>query len=170
MKGCLRLNTKRLVLLAMYTTISLTIFMIEAALPGIAPIPGIKLGLANIITLFVLVTMSAKDATLVLFVRIIMAALFAGQFVSLIYSICGGFLCLITMSFINRILCNKYVFVTSICGAVAHNIGQICAAYFVLKLYGIWVYVPYLIISGIVTGLITGLICHFILQKLPRKV
>ena len=73
------MNTKRLVTLALFSTIALTIFMIESSLPTLAPIPGIKLGLANIITLFLIVNYSNKDSFLVLIVRIILASIFTGQ-------------------------------------------------------------------------------------------
>ena len=161
-------HIKKITILSLYTAISLTIFIIEAALPALAPIPGVKLGLANIITLLVLVKYSAGDAALVLTVRIIIATLFAGQAVSFIYSICGGFLCLVVMSIFNRILGGKYIFLTSIMGAIAHNTGQILAAFFILRLSGILVYIPYLIISGIITGLFTGLVCHFAASRIPK--
>ena len=72
------------------------------------------------------------------------------------------------MSASNKLLGGKYIYLTSILGAVAHNTGQILAAFFVLRLSGILVYIPYLIISGIITGLFTGLVCHFTLKKLPK--
>ncbi|MFQ9932826.1 MAG: Gx transporter family protein [Lachnospiraceae bacterium] len=161
-------HTKKLTILSLYTAISLSIFMIEATLPALAPIPGVKLGLANIITLLVLVRFSSKDALIVLSLRIILATLLAGQAVSFIYSVSGGLLCLIIMSASNKLLGGKYIYLTSILGAVAHNTGQILAAFFVLRLSGILVYIPYLIISGIITGLFTGLVCHFTLKKLPK--
>lgn len=159
--------TKRITILGLYTTMALTIFMIEAALPTLAPIPGMKLGLANIITLLVMVRFGYKDAMLVLLVRIILASIFAGQIVSLIYSLCGGILCLVAMTLTNKLLSNKYIYITSIIGALFHNTGQILAAFFILRLSGILVYIPYLIICGIFTGLFTGVICHFLNRHLP---
>ncbi len=157
----------KLTILSLYTAIALTIFMIEATLPAIAPVPGIKLGLANIITLVIIVRYSFKDAFLVLIVRILLATFFAGQAVSLIYSMCGGIMCLIVMFLSNKMLNGKYIYLTSILGGIAHNTGQVLAAFFILRLSGILIYIPYLIISGIITGLFTGLICHFTLKKLP---
>lgn len=162
------MDTKRLVTLAVLSTIALTIFVIESALPTLVPIPGIKLGLANIVTLFVIKRMGPKDAALVLLVRIVLATIFAGQAVSFLYSLCGGVMCLIIMSIVNWILRGHYIFVTSIFGAVAHNIGQILAALFILKMTGILAYVPFLIVSGIITGLFTGLACFFADKKIPE--
>lgn len=162
------MKTKKITMLGLLTTIALTIFMIEAALPPIAPIPGIKLGLANVVTLFILIRYKVKDAACVLLVRIILASVFAGQMVSFIYSLFGGALCLIVMAIVNKLLDRKFVFLTSVLGAMAHNAGQIFAAYFVLGMSGIFVYVPFLMISGVVTGLFTGFICYYANKFIPR--
>lgn len=163
------MNIKKMTVLSLYTTIALIIFMIESMIPPLVPIPGIKLGLANIVTLFVLSRYTSKDALLVLLVRIILATFFTGQAVSFLYSLSGGLFCLGIMTLINKILGGRYIYLTSMTGATAHNIGQILAAFFVLRLSGIFVYVLYLIISGIITGLFTGLICHFTLRYLPEQ-
>ncbi len=162
------MKTKKIVVLGLLTTISLTIFMIESALPGLAPIPGIKLGLANIVTLFILLRYTVKDAVMVLVIRIILASVFAGQMVSFLYSMCGGILSLGVMAVFNKLLYRKFIFLTSVMGAMAHNLGQIMAAYFVLGMSGIFVYVPFLMISGVVTGLFTGFICYFANKNIPH--
>lgn len=155
--------------LALFTTIALTIFVIESALPPIAPIPGIKLGLANIVTLVVLLQYAPKDALLLLITRILLANIFAGQFLSFSYSLCGGLLCLLAMSLTNKLLCNKYIYITSIIGAVFHNIGQTAAAIFLLGNFSVLIYLPILLISGIITGLFTGLCTHFLRKTLNSK-
>lgn len=162
------MRTRRITMLGLLTTIALTIFMIESALPALAPIPGIKLGLANIVTLFILLRFQVRDAVLVLFIRIILASVFAGQMVSFLYSICGGVLCLAVMALVNRLLDKKFIFLTSVFGAIAHNIGQVLAAYFVLGMSGVFVYVPFLLLSGVVTGLFTGVICYYADRYIPR--
>ena len=88
--------------------------------------------------------------------------------VSFIYSLFGGALCLIVMAPVNKLLDRKFVFLTSVLGAMAHNAGQIFAAYFVLGMSGIFVYVPFLMISGVVTGLFTGFICYYANKFIPR--
>lgn len=162
------MSTRKITLLAVYTTIALTIFMIESAIPPLVPIPGVKLGLANIVTLFVIKRHGIRDAALVLFMRVVIASIFAGQIVSFTYSIAGGVLCLLVMGLINYILRGEFLFVTSVFGAIAHNIGQILAAFFVLKMSGIFAYIPFLIISGIITGLFTGLAVFFAEKKIPK--
>ena len=76
--------------------------------------------------------------------RIILATIFTGQAVSFIYSVSGGFLCLIVMAAVNKLLRGQYIFLTGILGAVSHNAGQILAAFFILRLSGIFAYMPFL--------------------------
>lgn len=156
-----KFTLQRMVLLAMFTTIALTIFVIESMLPALAPIPGIKLGLSNVITLILLLCFTEQDAFVVLIVRIILASIFAGQMMSFAYSLSGGLLCFLVMSIINRLLQKKYVFITSMFGALAHNVGQILIAIVITGSLSILMYLPLLIISGLVTGLFTGLCAWF---------
>ena len=102
-------DVKRLTTLALLTTIALTIFVVESAIPTLVPIPGVKLGLANIVTLFVLKRYKFSDAAIVLAMRIILATIFTGQAVSFIYSVSGGFLCLIVMAAVNKLLRGQYI-------------------------------------------------------------
>ena len=141
-------SIKKLTVLALFTTIALTIFIIESAIPPLVPIPGVKLGLANIITLLLLVKSSWKDALIVLIMRIILGSIFAGQMMSFFYSLAGGLLCLLVMAIIHKILGIKLVWFTSIVGAIGHNIGQILVAMLVLGSGYVLYYLPYLIISA----------------------
>lgn len=156
------MSTKRMTRLALFTTIALIIFTVESSLPALAPIPGIKLGLANIITLVVLRYLSAKDALIVLIMRILLASFFFGQALSLLYSLVGGICCLFIMHLINRLLSGQYIYLTSIAGAIAHNLGQISVAFLITQVDGVIIYLPFLLISGILTGLFTGLCAHFL--------
>lgn len=162
-------SVRRLTTLALLTTIALTIFVVESAIPAFIPIPGVKLGLANIVTLFVIKRYRISDAAIVLGMRIVLATIFTGQAVSFIYSVSGGFLCLVVMAAVNKLLKGNYIFLTGILGAVSHNVGQILAAFFVLRLSGIFAYMPFLMISGIVTGLFTGLVCYFADRYIPKN-
>lgn len=152
---------KHLTVLALFTTIALAIYSVETALPTLIPIPGIKLGLANIITLIVLKNYSAKDAFLVLLVRILLATFFFGQAISLLYSLVGGFLCLLVMYLVNKLLHGQFIFITSIFGALAHQMGQLTVACLLTASLAPVSYLPFFIISGTVTGLFTGLCAHF---------
>lgn len=157
-------SVRRLTTLALFTTLALAVYAIESAIPPLVPIPGIKLGLANIITLVVLNLFSAKDAFRVLTARILLSGLLFGQALSLLYSFAGGIFCFAAMYLINRLLRGHFLFLTSIPGAICHNLGQLLAAYLITQVPGVLTYLPFLLLSGIITGLFTGL-CAFFIQK-----
>lgn len=167
-KNTKKMTVQRMVLLAMFSTIALTIFVIESMLPPLAPIPGIKLGLANAITLILLVCFNERDAFLVLFVRILLGSICAGQMMSFMYSLCGGLLCFVTMALINRLLRRQFIFITSVFGAIAHNIGQLLVAIFLVRQPGILVYLPLMMISAVLTGLFTGFCAWFTTPRLEK--
>ena len=169
-------TTRKLTTLSLLAAIALALYAVESALPPIVPIPGIKLGLSNIITLVVLWKYSAKDAFFVLLVRILLATLFFGQAISLLYSLSGGLLCLLAMVFVQRLfamllvkllLHGNYLFLASMTGAVFHNLGQIGVAFLLTSVPAVLVYLPFLLLSGLVTGLFIGLCARFTLRFLP---
>ncbi len=161
-------NIKRITALSLLTALSLIIFVIESMIPPISPIPGIKLGLANVITLFLIITADPKSSLAVLLARITLAAIFAGQAVSFFYSLCGGLLAWAAMCISSRILNKKPVWFISAAGAIFHNIGQITAAA-VLMTKAALVYLPYLLISGCITGVLTGLLTDFTIEKMKKS-
>lgn len=164
------MKIRRLTTLAVFTVVALTIFVVESAIPVPVPIPGIKLGLANIVTLQVLLNFRPSDAFFVLFARILLSAMFAGQAMSLLYSLCGGALCFAAMYVVNRFLCGKYIFITSVFGALFHNIGQLLVAYLILRSISVFTYLPFLTLSAVVTGLFTGLCAHYSQKYLVKHV
>ena len=156
------MSIKKITLLALFTTLSLAIYAAESALPPLAPIPGIKLGLANIITLSLLRHFSARDALLVLIARILLSALLFGQALSLLYSLAGGFLSLLVMALTMKLLQKKYPFLTGAMGGLTHNLGQLLVAFAITATPGVFAYLPVLIPAGILTGIFTGLCAGFL--------
>lgn len=175
------MNTHRLTGLSLCTACSLIVYMIEAALPPITSIPGIKPGLSHVVTLFVLLRFSKKDACLVLLSRIILASIFGGQAVSFVYALSGGLFCIFGMSFMHIFLCPKrtvstpftppvyVVLCISITGALCHNVGQLFAAWAFTGTGGVFLYLPYLAISACITGLFTGLCAYYVNKLLPHS-
>lgn len=125
-------SVKKLTTLALFSTIALTIFLLESLIPPLVPIPGIKLGLANIVTLILLANGTWRDALVVLMARILLGSIFAGQMMSFFYSLAGGLACLLVMAILHHFLGKKLLWFTSIIGALAHNTGQIIVAALVL--------------------------------------
>ena len=162
------MTTKRLTRMALLTALALIIFMVEAQLPPLAPIPGIKLGMANIITIYAMFRMGAKDTFLILLGRILLGAVFAGQLMTLFYSLSGGILCYLTMLVLRRLVTEKQLWVASVFGAISHNIGQILAAIAIAGTPELVVYLPVLLISGVITGLFTGLCAQFVVNRMDR--
>ena len=157
------MKTKKLTLMSMLLALALVIFVIEAALPPLTSVPGIKMGLANIITLIALAWLGRKEAFTILILRIILGAVFTGNMMSIIYSLSGGLLCFIVMSAIMGKI--KRVWAVSVCGAIAHNIAQIIAAVAVTGVVQVAMYLPVLVISGAVTGIFTGVIADMVIRR-----
>ena len=155
------MTLRKLTTLSLYTTLSLAVFAIESAIPPLVPLPGIKLGLSNIVTLILLMHYSAKDALGVLIVRILLSSFLFGQALSLLYSLAGGILSFIIMCISNHVLCKKMPFLTGALGGLFHNLGQLLMALIITASAGVFAYSPYLAVSGILTGLFTGLCAHF---------
>ncbi len=162
------MHTRKLTILALFATLALAIYSVESMLPPLVPLPGIKLGLANIVTLLLLQLYDARDAALVLLARILLSSLLFGQAMSLLYSLCGGLLCFAAMTLASRLLHRRFPELTSILGGIFHNVGQIMAALLITAVPAVLAYLPYLLISGIVTGLFTGLCARFALHCLRR--
>lgn len=159
------MKTKKLVLLGLLTAIALTIFMIENATPPIVPIPGVKIGLANIVTVFAVFAIGSWEGLAILCCRVFLGAIFAGNFSTILYSGAGG-LCAIAITVIARkFLTNRQLWVAGALGALAHSIGQMVAAVVISGTPGLLVYLPVMLIISIVTGTFTGLCAQFLLNR-----
>ena len=116
------MNAKKLTQLAMLTGIALIIFVLELQIPNPFPIPGIKLGLANIITVYAVYHYRPREVMIVVFARIFLAALFSGNMMALAYSFTGSMLCLGGMLPLRKIIDENHLWIASVIGAVLHNI------------------------------------------------
>lgn len=159
------MKIRKITLLALLAAIALTIFMIEAQIPALVPIPGVKLGLANIVTVFAVFALGPGEGAAVLFVRIFLGAVFAGNFSTILYSGAGGACAILTTIGLRRILTEKQLWVAGCMGAIAHSIGQMAVAVAITATPGLLVYLPVMIAIGIVTGLFTGLCAQFLLNR-----
>jgi heptaprenyl diphosphate synthase len=154
--------------MAVLTAVALSIFIVELQLPSLAPIPGVKLGLANIVTVYAMFTLGAADTLCILVARILLGSFFAGQIMALLYSLAGGLLCYLVMLALRRILTVKQIWVCGVLGAVAHNLGQIAVAILLTSTPALLYYLPVLMVSGILSGAFTGLCAQFVANRLPR--
>ena len=159
------MRTKKLVLLALLTAIALTIFLVEAQIPSVVPVPGVKLGLANIVTVFTVFAIGSKEAGAVLFCRIFLGAVFAGNFSTIFYSAAGGLLAIVSTVGLKRVLTPRQLWVAGALGAAAHSVGQMIAAVLISGTPGLIVYLPVMIAIGLVTGCFTGLCAQMLLNR-----
>jgi heptaprenyl diphosphate synthase len=161
--------TRRLTRMAVLTAVALSIFIVELQLPSLAPIPGVKLGLANIVTVYAMFTLGPADTLCILVARILLGSFFAGQIMALLYSLAGGLLCYLVMLLLHRVLTVKQIWVCGVLGAVAHNLGQIAVAILLTSTPALLYYLPVLMVSGILSGAFTGLCAQFVANRLPRR-
>ena len=159
------MKTKKLTQMAMLTAIALTIFMVEAQIPAPVPVPGVKLGLSNIVTVFAVFVMGPKEAAWILFARIFLGAVFAGNFSTIFYSAAGGALAILTTIALRRVLTKRQLWVAGALGAVAHSIGQMIMAVLLTSTPGLIAYLPVMIVVSIVTGTFTGLCAQFLVNR-----
>ena len=159
------MKTRKLTLMALLTAIALTIFMVEAQIPALVPIPGVKLGLANIVTVFAVFALGPKEAGAILFARIFLGAVFAGNFSTIFYSAAGGLLAILATIGLRKLLTEKQLWVAGALGAVAHSIGQMAMAILMTGTPGLIVYLPVMILCSVITGLFTGLCAQLLLNR-----
>ena len=162
------MDAKRLARLGVLTAVALIIFIIELQIPNPFPIPGIKLGLANIVTVYAVYRFRAYEVALMVGVRITLGSVFSGNVMALLYSACGSFLCLLGMIFFKRIIDEKHLWIASVFGALLHNTGQMAAALLVTQTPSLLFYYPFLVIAGCLAGAFTGLCAQAIMPRLRR--
>lgn len=159
------MKTRKLTTMALLAAIALTIFMVEAQLPELIPIPGVKLGLSNIITVYAVYALGAKEGATILFVRIFLGAIFSGNFGTIFYSAAGGALAILTTIGLKVVLKDNQLWVAGCLGAIAHSIGQMIVAVWATGTPSLLIYLPVLIVCSVITGLFTGLCAQVILKR-----
>lgn len=165
------MHIQRVILLALLTVMAGILHFVEAVLPLSLPIPGCKLGLANIISLYVLVRFGLKDALVVVVLRVLLGSLLSGTLLSsgFFMSFSGALAACLAM-YVAYSYCTAFSLIgVSVLGAVAHNIAQLFVAGIIIDSGAIWYYLPYLILFAVATGTMTGLVVHFLTERL-RKV
>lgn len=160
------MKTRRLAELSLLTAAALIIFIVELRLPDLSAIPGVKLGLANIFTVYAVYRFSGKETLLMLLTRILLGAFFSGNFFSVVYSLAGGLLCLAGMLLLKKVIPGNYLWLCSVFGAIFHNTGQMAAALIVARSIAVLAHYPLLIVSGCIAGMFTGLCAQFVLKRL----
>lgn len=163
------MKTKRLTLLSALLAVALALSYMERLFPIqlFIPLPGVKIGLANIVSLVVLYGMGAKYAFFILIARCFLTSFFSGSVTSFIFSVSGGVLSLLVMAHFMRVPFLS-VYGVSILGAAAHNIGQILAAVWIMNSASVGMYLVYLLSLSLFTGFLTGLLSSGVIRALEK--
>ena len=148
-----------------FTALALIFSYVETLIPFHIGIPGVKLGLANLIIVIALYKMSLKETYLLSVVRVLLSGFIFGNYFSIIYSLAGGLLSLTVMALLKR-NGGFSVMGISIAGGVFHNIGQLVVAMLVVETFSVVYYIPVLLIAGLVTGLLIGIAAGEMLKRL----
>jgi len=159
---------KKLVLCALLSSVALAVFVAEAQVPPPVPVPGVKLGLANVVTLFAIHALGPWYALGVVLVRTLLGALVTGNLSALAYSLSGGLAAWAVCALLARALPQKQLWVSSVFGALTHNTTQILVAVLITGTPQLFWYLPVLGITGVITGTFTGLCAQLLLARLRK--
>ena len=159
-------KAKKIALYGMMVALAFAFSYLESLIPFNFGIPGVKLGLANIVVVVALYTMKSGEAFTIAIFRIILAGLTFGSVYSLLYSLCGGILSFAIMYFVKKTKLS--IIGVSMLGGVCHNIGQLIVAAIVMQTARIVYYIPVLLIAGLVTGFLMGLISKLVVDRLSK--
>lgn len=148
-----------------FTALALIFSYVELLIPIQFGVPGMKLGLANLVIVIFLYKRNAKEAMLLSIVRILLSGFMFSNLFSILYSLAGGILSLIVMAVLKKTETFSVIGV-SIAGGVAHNMGQLVIAMLVVETYRVGYYFPVLLITGMVTGMLIGVISNEVLKRM----
>ena len=166
----MRSKTRKIALLGVLTSVALVLSYLEVMLPPISTaVPGIKMGLPNIIIIFMLYKFGLKEAVTVSLIRVFIVALLFGNIMTLAYSVAGAVLSLGLMTLFKRINLFSQIGV-SIIGGISHNLGQILVAIFLFDTIQIGYYMIVLSITGTIAGVLIGIISSILVKKLEKVV
>lgn len=169
MKNKRTFDTKRLCVLAILVSLAMILSYLETLIPAFVAVPGVKLGLANVASIFALYTLGAPSAAAVSLIRVCLSSLLFGNVTTLIYSLSGAFLSLSVMIFLKKLSRNSVIGVSA-AGGVMHNAGQILAAMAILGTAEILGYLPVLIVSGVAFGIVIGITAGLVIARVKEHI
>ncbi len=159
------MKNKKIALCGMFIGLALILSYLEVLIPINASIPGIKIGLANIVTIIALYKIGIKEAVIISITRVVLSGFMFSGLSTIIYGLVGTIFSIIVMIMIKNIKSISVVSVSSI-GAVCHNIGQIIVACIVVDNINVFYYMPVLIVSGVFAGIIIGIVSGILIKNL----
>ncbi len=159
------MKTKKLAFLALSITLAMLLSFVESRIPPLVAVPGVKIGLPNLVMVFLLYRVGAKETVTVSIIRVILVSLLFGNVQTMLFSISGAVLSLAGMILLKKWFSTVTV---SIMGGILHNVGQILAAMLIMQTAQIVFYLPVLLLSGIIAGVIIGILGGMIVKRLEK--
>ena len=159
----------RVAYFGVFTALALIFSYVESLIPIQIGIPGVKLGLANLMIVIALYKMSLKETYLLSITRVVLSGFLFGNMFSILYSLAGGLLSLTVMAVLKK-AGGFSVMGVSIAGGVFHNIGQLIIAMIVVETFSVAYYIPVLLIAGVITGLLIGIAANETLKRIKELI
>ena len=167
MKGQNVMKTKKVAMLGLCIALSMVLSFIEHQIPPLVAVPGVKVGLPNLVMVFMLYKIGWKETAVVSLIRVVLVSMLFGSVVSMAYGLVGATLSLIGMTLLKKTKLFSTIAV-SVVGGVLHNIGQIATACVVMGTAQIVYYLPVLLISGTIAGVVIGFVSGLLVKKLDK--
>jgi heptaprenyl diphosphate synthase len=161
-------RTKNVALLGVLLACALILSYVESLIPLPLPVPGIKIGLANVVSLFALYRMGWESALIINILRVVLSGLMFTGFSAMLYGLAGGILSVVVMILVKKVGLFSIIGVSA-AGASVHVSAQIIVAYFVIENSAIFMYLPVLLIAAMISGIIIGFITYLILKAIPTN-
>ena len=159
------MKTRKLTVMALSVALAMILSFVESQIPSFVPIPGVKVGLANIIVVFALYKLGWKEAFVISLLRVMLISILFGHLASFFYSMAGAVLSFIGMVLLKKTGRFSHIAV-SVTGGVLHNVGQIAMACILLGTNAIAYYLPFLILSGTIAGVLIGLLAALLVDRI----
>ena len=163
------METRKIARMGLLVALSMILSYVESLIPAFVAVPGVKVGLANIVVIFALYTLGPIEALTVSLLRVILSSFLFGSVLSLLYSLSGALLSLGGMILMKKLKIFSTT-VVSVTGGVLHNVGQILVACLVLETDVLLYYLPVLILSGTITGAVIGIIASLVIKRLENNI
>lgn len=161
------MKTKKIALLGISLSLAMILSFVESLIPPLVAVPGIKIGLANLVVVFLLYQAGVKYAAAVSLVRVILSSMLFGNLQVLVFSFAGAFLSIVGMAIMKKT--NLFSIITvSVCGGILHNIGQIIVAAVWTSTPEVVYYLPVLLVSGTLAGILIGIVSGIVVKKLDN--
>ena len=163
------METRKIARMGLLTALALILSYVESLIPAFVAVPGVKMGLANIVVVFALYTLGPGEAAIISIIRVLLSSLLFGSILSLSYSAAGAVISLLSMIILMK---TKIFGVTSVSvtGGVFHNLGQILVACLVLETDVVLYYLPVLILRGTITGAVIGIASSIVIKRLQKSI